>query len=115
MLFGLRPVVDAMQVPPIRVLRNDAEPLPVSRMAAGVLAAALFTGIAVTAAVQSGSALRGLLFAGGLVAAAAALAWALYSNLARRWAAGRAAGAVGLFLPASAAALLLAIVALLVI
>lgn len=41
-----------------------------------------------------------------LLALAAALAWALYSNLTRRWGAGNAGGAVGLFLPATGLALL---------
>ncbi len=43
-----------------------------------------------------------------LLAATAAVAWALHSTLTRRWAGGREAGAVGLFLPAAAAALTLA-------
>lgn len=44
-----------------------------------------------------------------LLAVGAALAWALYSTLTRRWAGGREAGAVAVFLPA--AALVLAAVA----
>jgi putative ABC transport system permease protein len=74
LLFGLRPLVDAMRVPPIRVLRRDAEPLPVSRAMAVALAAVLLAGIAATAAIQSGSMLRGLQFAAGLTLAAAVLA-----------------------------------------
>lgn len=38
--------------------------------------------------------------------AAAAVVWALYSNLVRRWAAGRGEGAVALFLPATALVML---------
>jgi putative ABC transport system permease protein len=75
LIFGLRPVVDAMRVPPIRVLRRDAEPLPVSRIMVAVLSTALMVGIAVTAWVQSGSVVRGFQFAGGLVVAALVLAW----------------------------------------
>jgi drug/metabolite transporter (DMT)-like permease len=40
-------------------------------------------------------------------AVAAAIFWARYSNLTRRWAGGQAEGAVVLFLPLTAAALLL--------
>lgn len=74
MLFGLRPLIDAMRVPPIRVLRNDAEPLPMSRAVAVVLGLILFTGIAVTASIQAEDSIRGLLFAAGLVVAAVSLA-----------------------------------------
>ena len=42
-----------------------------------------------------------------LLAAAAAVSWALYSVLTRKWAGGRGAGGVALFLPATAGALLL--------
>ncbi len=75
LLFGLRPIVDAMRVPPIRVLRRDADPLPVSRGLSALLFGGLVGGIAITAWVQSGSVVRGVLFAAGLVAAAVVLAW----------------------------------------
>jgi putative ABC transport system permease protein len=74
LLFGLRPLVDAMRVPPIRVLRRDADPLPVSRAVGVLLSLILLAGITATASVQSGSVLRGLQFAAGLVIATAILA-----------------------------------------
>ena len=73
-LFGLRPLVDVLRVPPVRVLRRDADPLPVSRFAASVLFVILMIGVAVTATVQSGSPMRGALFAVGLMVATAVLA-----------------------------------------
>ncbi len=72
-LFGLRPLFDVLRVPPARVLRRDADPLPVSRGVAAVLACVLAAGVALTAAVQSHSLLRGAQFAIGLMVATAAL------------------------------------------
>ena len=72
-LFALRPLAEVLRVPPVRVLRRDAEPLPANRAVAATLGAVLVGGVAATAAVQSGSALRGLQFALGLVVAAAVL------------------------------------------
>jgi putative ABC transport system permease protein len=79
-LFGLRPLADVVRVPPVRVLRRDAEPLPVRRGIAAAIWVALVAGIALTATVQSGSVLRGAQFAAGLVAVTVALvigAWAV--------------------------------------
>ncbi len=78
LLFGLRPLVDAMRVPPIRVLRRDADPLPVSRVVGVLLSSVLLAGITATASVQSGSLLRGLQFSAGLVVATAVLAGSAY-------------------------------------
>ena len=72
-LFALRPLVDVLRVPPVRVLRRDADPLPVNRALAVVLFAVLVAGVAVTATAQSGSVVRGGLFALGLMVATAIL------------------------------------------
>jgi putative ABC transport system permease protein len=72
-LFGLRPLFDVLRVPPARVLRRDADPLPVSRGVATLLVGVLAAGVAMTAAVQSGSLLRGAQFALGLIAATVVL------------------------------------------
>jgi putative ABC transport system permease protein len=73
-LFALRPLFDVLRVPPVRVLRRDADPLPVSRTVAAFLFAVLAAGVTVTATVQSGSVVRGVQFAVGLVVATAVLA-----------------------------------------
>jgi len=85
-LFGLRPLLDVWRVPPVRVLRRDAEPLPARRVVAVVTWAVLVAGVTAAAAIQSGSVLRGALFAGGMVAAAAVLtggAWTVVHLVGR--------------------------------
>ena len=80
LLFALRPLADVLRVPPVRVMRRDADPLPVDRRAAAALAATLVLGIASIASLQAGSVARGVEFTAGLLAAAALLsagAWAV--------------------------------------
>ena len=73
-IFALRPLFDVLRVPPVRVLRRDADPLPIRRGIAVILTSILAAGVATTATIQSGSAVRGILFAAGLIAATAILA-----------------------------------------
>jgi putative ABC transport system permease protein len=77
-LFGLRPLFDVVRVPPVRVLRRGADPLALDRRVAVALGAVLVAGIAVTAAIQSGSLVRGLWFAAGMVVVSAALTGGAY-------------------------------------
>ena len=67
LLFAWPPLWSAQRVPPVRVLRRSAEPVPPSRWAYGAAAFSLIFGIAAFAALQSRSLTRGVLFAGGLV------------------------------------------------
>ncbi len=73
-LFSLLPLADVLRVPPARVLRRDAEPLPRTRWLAAATLAALVAGVLGMAAAQSGSWELGARFTGGL-AVAAGLLW----------------------------------------
>jgi putative ABC transport system permease protein len=78
LLFSLPPLAGVLRVPAARVLRRDAEPLPLHRLVSVATALALVGGIFAMAAVQSDSLLRGLQFTGGVLAVTAALAGAAY-------------------------------------
>jgi putative ABC transport system permease protein len=77
-LFSLPPLADVLRVPPARVLRRDAEPLPRTRWVAAATLVALVAGVLAMAVVQSGSTALGARFTGGLLLAAALLALAAW-------------------------------------
>jgi putative ABC transport system permease protein len=76
LLFSLPALLAVRRVPPARVLRADAEPLPPSRPAWWGTTSLLFAGICGMAILQSGSITRGLQFAAGMLVAAGVLALA---------------------------------------
>jgi putative ABC transport system permease protein len=78
MLFSLPPLSAVLRVPPARVLRRDAEPLPRHRWVTAVTGLALALGVWGMAALQSGSAALGAEFTGGVAAVTAALAGAAF-------------------------------------
>ena len=73
LLFSVAPLAGVLRVPPLRVLRRDAEPPPPHRWALAVTLAALLAGVLAMATFQARSALLGAQFTGGLAAAAAVL------------------------------------------
>ncbi len=75
-LFSVPPLVTALRVPPARVLRSDAQPLPLARGIYAAAGAALAAGVVAMATLQSGSLALGLAFAGALVVSATLLALA---------------------------------------
>lgn len=72
-LFSVPPLVTALRVPPARVLRRDARPLPLARTVYAAAGLALAVGVVAMATFQARSLGLGLAFAGSLVAAAALL------------------------------------------
>jgi putative ABC transport system permease protein len=86
LLFSLPPLSAVLRVPPARVLRRDAEPLPRHRWVAAATVLVLALGIWGMASLQSGSPLLGAQFTGGVTLVTAVLAGAAYlaSWLVRR-------------------------------
>ncbi len=78
MLFSLPPLSAVLRVPPARVLRRDAEPLPRHRWVTAATFLVLATGIWGMAALQSGSPVLGAQFTGGVAVVTAALAAAAF-------------------------------------
>lgn len=76
LLFSVAPLSAVRLVPPLRVLRRDAEPLRSSRFAGAAVVLVLLAGVFGAAFAQSGSARIALGFVGGMAAAAAILAGA---------------------------------------
>ena len=85
-LFGLLPLSRVLRVPPSRVLRRDADPLPGSRALVVGCGLVLVAGIGIMAGAQSGSPRLAAYFTGGLLATTLALALAAWglTRLARR-------------------------------
>ncbi len=75
-LFSLPPLSGVLAVPPARVFRRDAEPLPGHRGVVVATVLVLAAGILGMATLQSGSPLRGLQFTGGILGATLALSLA---------------------------------------
>jgi len=78
LLFSLPPLSGVLAVPPARVFRRDAEPLPGHRGVVVATLVVLAAGILGMASFQSGSTLRGLEFTGGIVGATLALTLAAF-------------------------------------
>lgn len=86
LVFSLPPLSAVLRVPPARVLRRDAEPLPHHRWVTAATVAVLGLGVWGMATLQSGSPLLGGQFTGGVAVVTAALAGAafLVTRLVRR-------------------------------
>ncbi|MEO6711199.1 MAG: FtsX-like permease family protein, partial [Planctomycetota bacterium] len=88
LLFSLSPLFATLAVPPARVLRRSAEPLPTRRGLNLALAVALLAGVLAAAWAQSSSLTFAAIFTASLLAAAGVLfsaAYGLVSLCARPW------------------------------
>lgn len=86
LVFSLPPLSAVLRVPPARVLRRDAEPLPRHRWVTAATVAVLGLGVWGMATLQSGSPLLGAQFTGGVALVTAALAGSAFAvtRLVRR-------------------------------
>lgn len=86
-LFSLQPLAGVLRVPPVRVLRRNAEPLPGHRGVTALTLLVLAAGLVGFATLQSGSWALGLQFAGGVAGVTVALVLAALGviRLARRF------------------------------
>lgn len=86
LIFSLPPLSAVLRVPPARVLRRDAEPLPRHRWVTAATLAALGLGVWGMATLQSGSPVLGAQFTGGVALVTAALALSAFAvtRLVRR-------------------------------
>ncbi len=82
LLFALGPLLAALRVPALRVLRRDAEPIPLGRLLFVLLGVTVLAGTFAVAALQAASWVAGAAFAGGL-ALTAGLLFAAARGLAR--------------------------------
>jgi putative ABC transport system permease protein len=86
LLFSVAPLSSVLRVPPVRVLRREAEPLPRHPLASAATGLVLVAGVLALATAQSSSLRLGLQFTGGVLLATAVLAAAalLIIRLVRR-------------------------------
>jgi putative ABC transport system permease protein len=77
-VFAIPPLTQVLRVPPVRVLRSNAEPLAGTRAVTIACALLLIVGTAALATAQAGTALLGAQFTAGLAATAIALAAAAW-------------------------------------
>ncbi len=78
MVFSLPPLITVLRVPPIRVLRRNAEPIPGARWARVATTLVVGMGIVGVSALQARSAVVGTIFTGGVIVTGLVLAFAAW-------------------------------------
>ena len=73
LVFSFPPLIAVLRVPPARVFRRDAEPLPEARWVPWATAIAVMLGVALLALLQAGTPRLAAMFTGGVFAAGAVL------------------------------------------